>query len=660
MIDIVNITKTYRLGKTDVHAIAGLSLTIEQGDFLAIMGPSGSGKSTLAQIIGLLDSPSSGALLFSGKDVSKLEEKELALMRRREVGFVFQQFNLLPRTSALKNVALPLFYSKTGDDSERSALLLEKVGLASRAHHTPAELSGGQQQRVAIARALINNPRVILADEPTGNLDSQSEKEILDLLTELNQQGITIIMVTHEDEIAEIAHRVVRMRDGKVVSDVRNRPIPALQQESTPLSSSLMEEKAHPMSLGSKRKNILGDLFEHFKQGLNSLLANKVRTSLSVLGILIGVAAVVAMLAVGRGAQKSIETQLSSLGSNLLVLRQGSARVAGVSGAAASSLNLSDVEAISKGIYGISRASPIVNTNAQATWGGKNWPTSVQGVDLPWEQIRNSKPTRGRFFTEEENNSRERVGLVGATVVKELFGGQNPIGETIKINKISFQVIGILPVKGNSGFRDNDDVIIIPIKTSMFRLSGSDRVNSIEIEVRKIEDLERVETDLYDFMNNRKKVPESQAETAFMVNNLASIRDTFTKTSKTMSMLLAAIAAISLLVGGIGIMNIMLVSVTERTKEIGLRKAVGAFPSDILMQFLVESVVVSALGGIAGILLGTLITLALGKITGWTTSISLDSIAIALIFSGGIGIIFGIYPAKKASKLSPIQALRSE
>jgi macrolide transport system ATP-binding/permease protein len=270
------------------------------------------------------------------------------------------------------------------------------------------------------------------------------------------------------------------------------------------------------------------------------------------------------------------------------------------------------------------------------------------------------KIERYRDFTEEENNSRERVGLVGATVVKELFGGQNPIGETIKINKVSFQVIGILPVNGNSGFRDNDDVIIIPIKTSMFRLSGSDRVNSIEIEVRKIEDLERVEADLYDFMNNRKKVPESQAETAFMVNNLASIRDTFTKTSKTMSMLLAAIAAISLLVGGIGIMNIMLVSVTERTKEIGLRKAVGAFPSDILMQFLVESVVVSALGGIAGILLGTLITLALGKITGWTTSISLDSIALALIFSGGIGIIFGIYPAKKASKLSPIQALRSE
>ncbi len=649
MIHIHNITKTYRLGQTDVHALCGISLTIEQGDFVAIMGPSGSGKSTLAQIIGLLDSPTSGSLIVADKEVSKLPEEELALMRRQEVGFVFQQFNLLPRTSALKNVALPLFYSKTGSEEERASSLLEKVGLKTRAHHTPAELSGGQQQRVAIARALINSPRVILADEPTGNLDSQSEKEILALLSELNQQGITIIMVTHEDEIAEIAHRVIRMRDGKVVSDIRNRPI-AEHALLSLNSSKEADSKSQPIK----------DLWEHFGQGLNSLLTNKIRTALSVLGILIGVAAVVAMLAVGRGAQKSIETQLSSLGSNLLVLRQGSTRVAGVSSAAASTLNLSDVDAVSKGIYGISRASPVINTKAQVSWSGKNWATSIQGVDLPWEQIRNSTPTQGRFFTAEENQSRERVGLVGATVVKELFGGRNPIGETLKINKISFLIIGILPVKGNSGFRDNDDLIVIPIKTSIYRLSGSERIDSIEIEVRKVEDLDRVENDLYSFMNARKNIPASQAENAFMVNNLASIRDTFTQTSKTMSMLLAAIAAISLLVGGIGIMNIMLVSVTERTKEIGLRKAVGAFPRDILTQFLVESVVVSALGGVAGIALGSLITLALGTITGWATSVSFDSIAIALVFSCGIGIIFGIYPAQKASKLSPIQALRSE
>jgi macrolide transport system ATP-binding/permease protein len=378
------------------------------------------------------------------------------------------------------------------------------------------------------------------------------------------------------------------------------------------------------------------------------------------MGILIGVAAVIAMLAVGGGAQKSIEAQLSSLGSNLLVLRQGFTRIAGVTGAAASTLNLDDVFAIANGIYGVKRVSGVINTKSQVSWNGKNWSTTAQGVGTTWEMIRASTPIQGRFFTDHENRNRERVGMVGTTVVRELFDGKNPIGETIKINKISFRVIGVLPSKGNSGFRDNDDVVVIPIRTAMYRLSGVDRVDSIEIEVSRVEDLERVESDVSDFMNIRKKIPPSQAEAAFSVNNLASIRDTFTQTSKTMSLLLATIAAISLLVGGIGIMNIMLVSVTERTKEIGLRKAVGAFPSDILIQFLVESVVVSLLGGIAGIILGSIITFSLGKLTGWATIVSFNSILLAFIFSAGIGIIFGIYPARKASKLSPIEALRSE
>jgi len=652
MIALENLTKTYHLGEHSVHALRGINLEIQQGDFVAIMGPSGSGKSTLAQIIGLLDSPSSGSMKLFNQEVAKLKEEKLALMRREQVGFVFQQFNLLPRVSAKKNVELPLFYARSKSESEISELMLTKVGLLDRQGHTPAELSGGQQQRVAIARALVNQPKIILADEPTGNLDSQSEKEILAILKDLNQSGITIIMVTHEEPIAEIAHRVIRMRDGKIVSDTRNRPIP----NSTTHLQELNTFKKTP----SSEVFSFAEITEHFEQGLSSLMANKVRTALSVLGILIGVAAVVAMLAVGRGAQKAIETQLASLGSNLLVLRTGSFKSSGVTQALQSKLEISDSAAIRESIYGVRSISPVVSRKAQINWNGRNWSTTFQGVGLEWEQLRASTPPQGRFFTRSENETEARVCVVGPTIVKELFEGKNPVGEIIKINRIAFLVVGILPVKGSSGFRDNDDVVILPIKTAMNRLSGENYVDSIEVEVDRPENIEQVESDLSTFMMARKRIPASQQDDAFVVHNLASIRDTFSQTSKTMSMLLATIAAISLLVGGIGIMNIMLVSVTERTKEIGLRKAVGAFPRDILMQFLVESIVVSILGGLAGILLGAAITFTLSKVTGWATSVSIDSIALSFLFSAGIGIIFGIYPARKAARLSPIEALRSE
>jgi macrolide transport system ATP-binding/permease protein len=305
------------MGTNEVHALRGVSLTIEDGDFVAIMGPSGSGKSTLAQILGLLDVPSSGSYRLNGKEVSHLSEDELALLRREEIGFVFQQFNLLPRMSAFENVALPLFYSKSYEPTQ-AVRLLELVGLGPRQEHRPNELSGGQQQRVAIARALVNSPRIILADEPTGNLDSHSEKEIMAELRRLNDLGITVLVVTHEDEIGAQAKRLVRLRDGVVVSDERREPL---------LSKPRREiESKRP----AREDTLLTDIWEHFHQGFRTLNANKVRTGLSMLGILIGVAAVVAMLALGRGAQKAIEQQLASLGSNLLVLHPGALRVAGV------------------------------------------------------------------------------------------------------------------------------------------------------------------------------------------------------------------------------------------------------------------------------------------------------------------------------------------
>ena len=338
MIELRDIHKTYRMGETTVQALRGVSLTIEPGEFVAITGPSGSGKSTLMHVIGLLDVPGAGSYRLLGRETAHLPEDELAVLRREAIGFVFQQFNLLPRVSAGENVAMPLLYSRHNLDMARAGKLLAQVGLADRVHHKSNELSGGQQQRVAIARALVNEPRIILADEPTGNLDTASQQEIMEVLKQLNRQGITIVIVTHEEEIAREAQRRIRMRDGVIQSDDRTDSNP---RPSSPGPNIRPPDRWHPREIG-----------EHLRQGLRALANNKVRTALSMLGILIGVAAVVTMLALGRGAQKAIETQLASLGSNLLVLRQGAARVGGVAQevGVTTRLTIDDVAAIGQRI----------------------------------------------------------------------------------------------------------------------------------------------------------------------------------------------------------------------------------------------------------------------------------------------------------------------
>jgi macrolide transport system ATP-binding/permease protein len=651
MLKLDGIEKKYQMGTNTVYALKGVSLTVEDGDYVAIMGPSGSGKSSLMHILGLLDVPTKGSYQVQGREVSGLSEDQLAVLRRDEIGFIFQQFNLLPRLQARENVALPLLYSERKMTFDRADQLLERVGLGSRADHKPNELSGGQQQRVAIARSLVNRPRMILADEPTGNLDSQSEKEILQVLQELNDSGITVVIVTHEEEVGQKAKRLIRMRDGQIQSDERLRA----------LSSVETSKAVNPSSSGKAGFNIV-DIFEYFHQGFKTLAANKVRTGLSMLGILIGVAAVVAMLALGAGAKKAIESQMSSLGSNLLVLRQGAMRVGGVAQETGSStrLTLEDAAALKNQIPTIQGISPSVQGRVQLTWQSGNWNTQVVGVSADYALVKSSEPQTGRFFSDEENQKRARVAVIGATVVKELFKGQNPIGEMIKINKVNFQVIGILPAKGASGWRDQDDTVLIPIQTAMHRLLGKNYVDSMDIQVKHESQLESTQEQIIEVMLSRRRVPVSQQENAFDVRNMAELQAALSKSSDTMALLLSSIAAISLLVGGIGIMNIMLVSVTERTREIGLRKAIGARRADIMAQFLVESVVVSAVGGLIGILLGWSATIIIGKISGWTMSVSVSSVSLAFLFSASIGIIFGIYPAKKAAALNPIDALRYE
>lgn len=649
MLKVENISKVYRMGDNEVYALQNVSLEIEAGDFVAIMGPSGSGKSTLMNVLGLLDTPDSGSYWLNGRNVSRLNESELALLRRQTIGFVFQQFHLLPRTTALDNVALPLFYSSPGGSREYASRLLDKVGLGKRKLHKTNELSGGQQQRVAIARALVNRPQIIFADEPTGNLDSTSEKEIMTILKDLNDQGITIVMVTHEDEIGGQAKRRIRMRDGKIHLDERLAPItprklpPPKTKKEAPANSFI------PMVTGL------------IKQGLRTLSANWIRTSLSVLGVLIGVGAVITMLAIGSGARKEIEKQLSSLGSNLLILRPGAARVGGVrQESGITRLRPEDSRILLENFPIIKNASATISSRAQVQFGNKNWNTQVTGTEPSYVDLRSLTPTRGRFFSESENRGRAMIALIGPTIVRELFGDLNPVGEMIKINKLNFQVIGVLPSKGSAGPRDQDDTIVIPLQTAMRRLFGKDYVDTIEMEIVPDADLSRAETEIKSFMISRHRVPSTRADEAFQIWNMTELQEALSSSSRTMSSLLAAIAAISLLVGGIGIMNIMLVSVTERTREIGLRKAIGARPRDILLQFMTESVLMTLAGGLTGILLGWVATFAVSKILGWATSLEISSVLLAFFFSGSIGMIFGIYPARRAASLNPIQALRHD
>jgi len=651
VIELDNICKTYGESEAAVAALKNVSLTINQGEFVAIMGPSGSGKSTLLHILGFLDRPDKGNYRILGTDVSRLSDDELAHLRNRLMGFVFQQFNLLPRTSALENVELPLIYSGKKSLIEKAAKGLASVGLEKRSKHMPNELSGGEQQRVAIARALVADPLIILADEPTGNLDTKSEEEIMKIINGLNKQGKTIIMVTHEREIAQYAKRIITMRDGGIVSD-----------ESRDKSKALKFDK----SIGDMLKEIhynfgRQELLEHIRQSGRAILANKVRSILSMLGILFGVAAVIAMLALGQGAKASIEDRIKSMGSNLLSIQGGSARVRGISHAAGSVTRFTenDVDDVRGLTSLVKKASGYVNGSSQIVYKNENWNTSIEGVGYDYGEMRSAVPEVGRWFSNEEIAGREKVAILGLTVVEKLFSGMNPIGEIVKINRINFKVIGIAPEKGARGWRDQDDVIYMPLTTAMYRVLGKDYLDGIYVEINDVESMEEAQKQIEDMVIKKHRIYKNP-EDYFHIHNMSEMQEMLTSTTNTMSILLGCIAAISLLVGGIGIMNIMLVSVTERTREIGLRKAVGARAKDIMAQFLIESITMTLSGGLMGVVFGVAASMILSFFAGWTTKVTISNVILAAGFSVAVGMFFGLWPAKKASELDPIEALRYE
>jgi macrolide transport system ATP-binding/permease protein len=654
VIQLRGLHKVYATDAGEVHAVRGVDIEILPGDFVAIMGSSGSGKSTLMNILGCLDQPTSGTYLLDGVDVGSLDSDQLARLRNEKLGFVFQGFNLLARTTAAENVELPLVYSSThqasGVRADAADHELQRVGLGQRLDHFPNELSGGQQQRVAIARALVNHPTVLLADEPTGNLDSATSDEIMRLFESLNKGGITIIMVTHEPDVAAHARRTIVMRDGLVRSDERRQPEATTLRPPTPPA----------------RRTLVGWLRLMAKIVSTSgraLLRNKLRTFLTALGIIIGVAAVIAMVAIGRGASDSVEKQIRSMGDNMLLVFSGQVFSGGMyrGFGGSGTLTLEDVAAIEREITGVVALSPEVRSSERYTANGKNWYGSVRGASPEYFTVRDWPLLSGTTFTDDDINTMASVAIIGQTVSDRMFPEESDVvGRTLRVGGIPFQIIGSLTKKGATPWgEDQDDIVIIPYTTAMKRVIGTTRLRTINVKIGSADlmPIAREQTNL--LLRDRHNI-DDPAQDDFSVRTQDEFIQMATQTTRVMTILLGSIAGVSLLVGGIGIMNITLVSVTERTREIGIRRAVGARARDIRLQFLIEAIVLSTLGGLIGIALGVGTARALSYYAQWPVLISTASIALAFGVSCGIGILFGYFPAHKAAQLNPIEALRHE
>ena len=646
LIELNGIRKRYggHDGAPAVEVLRGVTLSIGAGEFVAIVGASGSGKSTLMHLLGCLDRPSDGSYRFAGQDVASLNPDELAWLRREAFGFVFQGYHLIATESASENGEVPALYAGMPSAARhaRSAALLQRLGLGERFDHRPNQLSGGQQQRVSIARALMNGGRIILADEPTGALDSTSGAEVMALLGELADAGHTIILITHDRKVAAQARRVIEIRDGEIIEDSGAVAIAATAAALPPLDMSRAAQDTGA-SLGT-------ELLDAARAAWRVLWINRFRTGLTLLGIVIGVASVIVMLAIGLGTRQQVMAQLGAFGSNLLYMssRGESSRIPG------RSITLGDLEAL-KDVPGISHVLPNVTGNKVIRHGNIDVQTYVRGTGPALPQIQTWPVAKGGFFTEQDEREMATVAVLGARLAEKLMPDiANPVGQSILIGNVPFQVIGVMSSKGAlTGEKDEDDVLLLPFSTAGIRVFGQREPTYTVMAVADVKRVTEVEAAVDATMFERHRIRD------YGISNAAASIAAEARTQDNMTMMLSLIAAVSLVVGGIGVMNVMLMTVRERTREIGIRMATGARRRDILRQFLTEAVLVSVVGGVAGIVVGIAFA---GLLLVWEVPVIFSLSAIGGAFACAVvtGLVFGFMPARKASGLDPVVALAGQ
>lgn len=641
MIELKNICKVFQNGDECALVLKNINLEIKQGEFVAIIGQSGSGKSTLMNILGCLDTPSSGTYTLDGKDISHFSKDELSELRLKKFGFIFQRYNLIPASNATENVALPGIYAGTKkfERTQRAKELLSKLGLGDKTDFMPNHLSGGQQQRVSIARALMNGGEILLCDEPTGALDSASGQTVMQIIKELNQAGHTIIMVTHDKQIASWASRVIEISDGRIISD--NKTEQNLNKLNNPKS-----EHASDLSRLKDR------FFESFNMSISAIKAHKLRSFLTMLGIIIGISSVICVVALARGSQENILEGINKMGVSTITIFPG--RGFGDRGSAKrKNFNIEDVN-ILESLEFVDNAMPRTRSSGTLIYANTSSGASVHAGTEMILKISSVELKSGRNFTKDDIQNSASVIIIDENTQKTFFKDSDPLGKIMIFNKRPFMVIGV-GKRDEGAFSDGSLSIYMPYTTLANKVTGSHKIRSIVVGIAPGVNSQLAEHAISEILKIRR------GGTDFYMINSDTILKTIKATTDTMSLLISGIALISLVVGGIGVMNIMLVSVIERTKEIGVRMAIGAKGADIMLQFLIEAILLCALGGIIGVLLafviGGLFNLISNDIK---MSFSLVSIIIAFGISSLVGIVFGYMPAKRAAKLNPIDALLRE